>query len=200
MEATLEKDLEQLIQFSLIEQEYLDKAGTVKRLRVSPFVSQYIQNKMNPQMKIDTINIACLHLKEKLIGFKKAYSQDIGKCKSPAEVTARQAKLADQIKSYDQQVIHLVCQMILLGKQKDQLDDASRVDDDADIIDHSAMKKAKGPGQNGKMQLQAGGKVKDPANALLRAKSKEIVPAVSNQAKFSRSTVAIHNKQKQQHL
>lgn len=40
--AQLTKNLEDLIQFSLIEQEALDKAGTVKRYRVSPFVDQYI--------------------------------------------------------------------------------------------------------------------------------------------------------------
>ena len=36
--AQLTKNLEDLLQFSLIEQEALDKAGTIKRYRVSPFV------------------------------------------------------------------------------------------------------------------------------------------------------------------
>ena len=38
----LDKFLEDLINFSLIEQENLDKAGNQRRFRVSPFVDAYI--------------------------------------------------------------------------------------------------------------------------------------------------------------
>ena len=43
----VDKDLNELIQFSLIEQENLDKAGTFRRFRVSPFVDMYLTNKID---------------------------------------------------------------------------------------------------------------------------------------------------------
>ena len=49
----LDRDLEELITFSLIEQENLDKAGIQRRFRVSPFVGAYIQRKLTNACKID---------------------------------------------------------------------------------------------------------------------------------------------------
>ena len=136
-EATLEKDLEDLIGFSLIEQECLDKAGTVKRLRVSPFVGQYIQNKMNKQMKRDTLNIACVHLKEKLVDYKKEYSQNICQCTSLDEIYQLESKLCDQIKPYEQQIIHLVDQMITLaaGQEEEQHNEERQVTEKSEVAE-----------------------------------------------------------------
>lgn len=91
--AQLTKNLQDLIQFSLIEQEALDKAGTIKRYRVSPFVDQYIQNKMNSCMKKDSLNVVCMLLKTKLIECKKAFASNIVKCKSPDEVEKVETEL-----------------------------------------------------------------------------------------------------------
>lgn len=38
----MDKNLEDLINFSLVESEALDRAGTEKKFRVSPFVDDYI--------------------------------------------------------------------------------------------------------------------------------------------------------------
>ena len=52
----LDKNLEDLINFSLIEQENLDKAGNQRRFRVSPFVDAYIQKKTPRPMKKDHLS------------------------------------------------------------------------------------------------------------------------------------------------
>lgn len=70
-EQILDKNLEDLINFSVIEVECLDKAGTMKKYRASPFVNKYIQEKMPVKMKQDSLNIVCTHLQSKLIQFKQ---------------------------------------------------------------------------------------------------------------------------------
>ena len=54
-----EDDLKDLINFSLIEEENLDKAGTQKRLRVSPFIEQYVNTAMKPSTKKEFYNLIC---------------------------------------------------------------------------------------------------------------------------------------------
>jgi len=61
-EQNLDKNLENLINFSLIEQECLDKAGNVKRFRVSPFVDQYIHMKIDIETRKESLNIICSYL------------------------------------------------------------------------------------------------------------------------------------------
>mmetsp|Transcript_10048 Transcript_10048/g.15319 ORF Transcript_10048/g.15319 Transcript_10048/m.15319 type:complete len:88 (+) Transcript_10048:5660-5923(+) len=81
-EQLLDKNLEELITFSLIEQEGLDKAGKVKRFRVSPFVEQYIQMKIDTEIRRESLNIICTHLQAKLIDFKKQYAESMSKCRN----------------------------------------------------------------------------------------------------------------------
>ena len=61
-EQILDKNLEDLINFSVIEVECLDKAGNMKKYRASPFVNKYIKEKMPKKMKQDSLNIVSLHL------------------------------------------------------------------------------------------------------------------------------------------
>ena len=61
-EQILDKNLEDLINFSVVEVECLDKAGTMKKYRASPFVNKYIQEKMPVKMKQDSLNIVSTHL------------------------------------------------------------------------------------------------------------------------------------------
>lgn len=81
-ESQLDRNLHDLIQFSLVEQENLDKAGTARRYRVSPFVDQYINTKMSNAMKRDQLNLVCMHLKTKLIELKKDFAEKVVECKT----------------------------------------------------------------------------------------------------------------------
>lgn len=78
----MDKNLEDLINFSLVESEGLDRAGNFKRFRVSPFVNTYIQRKMTTKMKKDFLFGVCSHLNTVFLEFKKEYALEIAKCKS----------------------------------------------------------------------------------------------------------------------
>lgn len=76
----IDESLNELIQFSLIEVEILDKAGNQRRFRVSPFVDMYLNNKIDKKFHLDTLNLVCTHLNQKLSPFKQEYSDNIVKC------------------------------------------------------------------------------------------------------------------------
>lgn len=125
-QSQLDKNLEDLLQFSLIEQETLDKAGTVKRFRVSPFVDQYIANKMDNAMKKDQLGLVCMHLKSRLIEFKKEYGLTIIKCEKIEDTEKVEGKLLDQIRPYEQQIMHIVYHIIQLD---DETSTASEIEE-----------------------------------------------------------------------
>lgn len=99
-EQILDKNLEDLINFSVIEVECLDKAGTVKKYRASPFVNKYILEKMPVAMKQDSLNIVSTHLQSKLIQFKQEYSDNVVKCNSLDDTFQLQMALQEQLKPY----------------------------------------------------------------------------------------------------
>lgn len=82
----IDECLNELIQFSLIEVETLDKAGNQRRFRVSPFVDMYLNNKIDKKFHLDTLNLVCTHLNQKLTPFKQEYSDNVVKCTSQEEV------------------------------------------------------------------------------------------------------------------
>lgn len=86
----LDKNLEDLIQFSLIEEERLDKAGKLRRFRVSPFVDQYVNNKLNLSLKKEKLTSVCMHINVKLKQFKDEYSEATKSCKSKADFESAQ--------------------------------------------------------------------------------------------------------------
>lgn len=92
-EQILDKNLEDLINFSVIEVECLDKAGNMKKYRASPFVNKYIKEKMPKKMKQDSLNIVSLHLQAKLIQFKEAYGKDVLDAKSLEDTDKLQKNL-----------------------------------------------------------------------------------------------------------
>ena len=47
----LERSLNDLLEFNLIEQELLDKAGKYRLYRVCPFVKDYLQRKITKKQK-----------------------------------------------------------------------------------------------------------------------------------------------------
>ena len=61
-EEKLYDNIDYLLNFSVIEVENLDKAGNVKRFRVSPFVNKYIHEKMPKIMRIHSLELVCTHL------------------------------------------------------------------------------------------------------------------------------------------
>lgn len=61
-EQRLYDNIDYLLNFSVIEAENLDKAGNVRRFRVSPFVSKYIEEKMPRLMKLHSLELASTHL------------------------------------------------------------------------------------------------------------------------------------------
>lgn len=81
-EQKLYDNIDYLLNFSVIEAENLDKAGNVRRFRVSPFVCKYIEEKMPRLMKQHSLELASTHLQTKLLGFKEEYAAGIVKCKS----------------------------------------------------------------------------------------------------------------------
>ena len=97
----LDKNLEDLINFSLIEQENLDKAGTQRRFRVSPFVDQYIQMKMSRTMKQDYLNTVCTLIQTKVVEYKRDYAQKIALCRTHHDSHKVLTVLQDQIAPYE---------------------------------------------------------------------------------------------------
>jgi len=73
----LDTNLEELINFSLIESEGLDKAGKIKRYRVSPFVDQYISQKIHVEERKESLRISCPPLLAKIVRFKEEYASDV---------------------------------------------------------------------------------------------------------------------------
>lgn len=62
------------MELSLIQQECLDKAGKLKRYKVSPFIDKYVEQKLVPQSKRDLYMFLATYYCNKLIHLKKEYS------------------------------------------------------------------------------------------------------------------------------
>ena len=134
-EQLLDKNLEDLINFSVIEVECLDKAGNTKKYRASPFVNKYIKEKMPLKMKQDSLNIVCTHLQAKLIQFKETYGKDVLEAKSLEDTDRLQKNLQEQLKPYEQQIMHIVSQMFKL--EEPEVDDADSFTSDIELNDES---------------------------------------------------------------
>lgn len=136
----LDKNLEDLIQFSLIEEERLDKAGKVRRFRVSPFVDQYVNNKLNLSLKKEKLTSVCMHINVKLKQFKEAYSESMSSVKSKADFEAAQNEILEQIRPYEQQILHIVYTLFKLIEEEKMIeqgeqDSLNQIDEEADSED-----------------------------------------------------------------
>lgn len=49
----------------------------MRRFRVSPFVDQYVSNKLELSLKKEKLNLVCMHINNKLKSFKEQYSEAI---------------------------------------------------------------------------------------------------------------------------
>lgn len=102
----------------------------MRRYRVSPFVDQYINTKMSNEMKRDQLNLVCMHLKTKLIEMKKDFAKDVVECKTQEEMGKVETTLQENIRPYEQQIMHIVCAVIKLTKDEDH---DSLVDEEDDL-------------------------------------------------------------------
>lgn len=140
----LDKNLEDLIQFSLIEEERLDKAGKLRRFRVSPFVDQYVNNKLDLSLKKQKLTSVCMHINVKLKQFKDEYSEAMANCKSKADFEAARNDILEQIRPYEQQILHIVYTLFklieegkLLQDQADEADALNQIDEEAESEEKS---------------------------------------------------------------
>lgn len=98
------------------------------RFRVSPFVDQYIQVKVDSQTVKENLTIVSTHLNNLLIGFKSEYSSKVVDCKDEKDLEDIQTHLEEQIKPYEHQVLYLVHSVF-------KFDQRSELDNEADEKD-----------------------------------------------------------------
>ena len=71
-----------------------------------------------------------MYVRDLLVEFKRAYSTEIVNCTSDKQVKEKEDALADKIKLYEQQIMHLVYQSLKMMKMKDEEDrDSFHTDD-----------------------------------------------------------------------
>lgn len=100
-------------------------------------INNYINRKLDSNdtqngqasFKETSLQIVCVHIKDLLVELKKNYSNEIMNCKNDKEVKEKEDALADKIKLYEPQIMHLIQQSIkLIKKKEDEADDADEVD------------------------------------------------------------------------
>lgn len=69
--------LESLIEISLIQQEYLDKTGKLRRFKVSPFIDKYVEQKLTVQSKRELNMFLATYYANKLVKLKSQYSSSL---------------------------------------------------------------------------------------------------------------------------
>lgn len=198
-EEKLYDNIEYLLNFSVIEVENLDKAGNVKRFRVSPFVNKYIQEKMPKMMRIHLLELVCTHLQTKLIEFKQEYAAEIVLSKSQEESEKCVTKLQEQIKPYEHQIMHIVSQMFKLEKSdEDQEEEDSFGSDDDEETDQEVANAD--PVKNPNLlsaDTSTTNKTRPGSKAPHKRAPSRDVPNVSDYVKYARST--FHEKSPNNH-
>ena len=95
---------------------------------------------MNMQMKQDHLNLICDHIKNKLEDFKKTYAAEVVKSGSQEQVETCKASLQENLRPYEQQIMHIVYTMFKLNEESQ--DQATEADDTSftdDLIDYDAI-------------------------------------------------------------
>lgn len=129
----LERSLNDLVEFNLIEQEVLDKAGKWRTYRVCPFVSSYLQRKIPLAKKAEFLNLAAFHLSKILLDAKHEYAQELAAAKTRLDGEKVVKNLNEKLQMYEKQIRHVVKELIAVKAEGSKIEDS--FDTDSEFAD-----------------------------------------------------------------
>ncbi|CDW80630.1 nb-arc domain protein [Stylonychia lemnae] len=105
-----QKKLQSLIELSLIQFETFDKAGKVKRFKVTPFIDKYVEQKLEQKSKRDLHIFLAIYYTNKLRSLKKEFSKN-----------QDQKLLSQQLSKYEQNIVYCMKELFNMDYKRNTL-------------------------------------------------------------------------------